>query len=213
MRVSKEVISVILPLGAVFAALAVPLFIPVKKQLLSSWNFYAAVAVFAVALWSLWFFRDPDIKVNSSDDHILAPASGRVLSIEATPHGTKVIRIFMNIFSYHIQRAPYAGIVKKITYTHGSFINASRSDAHIKNERNEVVFETARGEIKVTQVVGSIARRILCWKKEGASAGQGEKFGMIKFGSQVDCEFPASCEVLVKEGESLDCARSVIAKW
>jgi len=213
MRISKEVIPVILPLGAVFAALAVPLFIPVKKSLLSSWNFYAAAGVFIVALWSLWFFRDPHIKVNASDDHILSPASGRVLSIEETPNGTKIVRIFMNICSYHIQRSPYAGTVKKITYTHGSFINASRSDAHIKNERNEVVFDTPRGEIAVTQIVGSVARRILCWKKEGDSASQGEKFGMIKFGSQVDCEFPSSCEVLVKEGDALDCARSVIAKW
>ncbi|PKM99185.1 MAG: phosphatidylserine decarboxylase family protein [Elusimicrobia bacterium HGW-Elusimicrobia-2] len=213
MRVSKEVIPVLLPLGAVFAVLVVPLFLPVKKELLSSWNFYAAALVFAVALWTLWFFRDPNIKVNASDAHILSPASGRVMSIEETDRGTKVVRIFMNVCSYHIQRAPYGGTVRMITYTHGSFINAAKSDAHIKNERNEVLFDTPRGVIAVTQIVGSIARRILCWKKEGEKISQGEKFGMIKFGSQVDCEFPASCEVLVKERDSLDCARSVIAKW
>jgi len=213
MRVSKEVIPVILPLGAFFAILAVPLFLPVKKCLLSSWNFYAAALVFIAAVWSLWFFRDPDIKVNASDAHILSPASGRVMAVEEMPGGRKVVRIFMNIFSYHIQRAPYTGKVKKITYTHGSFINAAKSDAHIKNERNEVVFDTPRGAIAVTQIVGSIARRILCWKKEGDAVEQGEKFGMIKFGSQVDCEFPSSCELLVQEGDKLDCARSVIAKW
>ncbi|MBA3066479.1 phosphatidylserine decarboxylase [bacterium] len=213
MRISKEVIGVILPLGAIFAALAVPLFIPEKKNLLASWNFYAAAAVVLVAFWTLWFFRDPDIKINASDEHILSPASGRVLSIEETPHGTKIVRIFMNVCSYHIQRAPYAGKVREIKYTRGSFINAAKSDAHVKNERNEVVFDTKRGEIRVTQIVGSIARRILCWKNEGDSVGQGEKFGMIKFGSQVDCEFPDSCEILVKEGDRLDCAQSVIAKW
>ncbi|MEA2081750.1 MAG: phosphatidylserine decarboxylase [Elusimicrobiota bacterium] len=213
MRISKEVIPVILPLGAVLAALTVPLFIPVEKSLLSSWNFYAAALVFVVAVWTLWFFRDPDIQVNASGEHILSPASGRVLSVEETSEGTKIVRIFMSIFDYHIQRVPYAGTVKKLTYTHGSFVNASRSDAHIKNERNDVVFETVRGEITVTQIVGSIARRILCWKKEGDPSMQGEKFGMIKFGSQVDCEFPSSCEVLVKEGDHLGCAQSVIAKW
>jgi len=212
MKVSKEVWSALIPLAAIFLAGVLPLLIHRPKNIFVTWNFYAALVAFILFLMTLWFFRDPEIKVAKDDSFILSPASGRVLTVETSGDKT-VVRIFMNVFDYHIQRAPCSGKIKETVYIRGKFGNASTPSAHAENERNEVLFETGGGNVLVTQIAGSIARRILLWKKEGDFVKQGDKFGMIKFGSQVDCEFPAACGLLVKTGDRVSCARTALAKW
>ena len=213
MRISKEVLPIILPFAAIFIAVATPVFFPVRKILFKSWNFYAGSFLFIVILWTLWFFRDPDILVEREGGVLLSPASGKVLEILVNESGMKTVRIFMNVFDYHIQRSPCEGKVLETKYTSGSFMNAAKKGAHLLNERNEILLETTMGKIKITQVAGSIARRIVCGKNAGETVRQGDKIGMIKFGSQVDCEFPGNFETLVKEGERVRCAKTRIAKW
>jgi len=213
MKVSGEIWPAIIPPAAILLACILPLFFCRPKNIFATWNFYVGAIAVVLCILTLHFFRDPAINVAEDDSFILSPATGRVLGVE-TIQDKKVVRIFMSILDYHIQRSPLSGRVKKINYIRGKFSNASSPDAHTKNERNKILFETAGGEnVLVTQIAGSIAKRILCWKKEGDFVKQGEKIGMIKFGSQVDCEFPVQCEVLVKAGDKVDCAKTKLAKW
>ncbi|MCD6422569.1 MAG: phosphatidylserine decarboxylase [Elusimicrobia bacterium] len=207
--VSKEVFPVAIPVASIFFASFFPLFFQ-PKPVYSHWNFYLACLSGICFLWILWFFRDPEIDIKKNDKIFLSPASGRVLEVEKTQKNT--VRIFMNIFDYHIQRSPVCGKIKEIKYTSGKFLSAFLPDAHEKNERNKIVIESQSGEIEILQIAGSIARRIICWKKEGDEVLQGEKIGMIKFGSQVDCTFPLNYEVLVKKGEKVFCAKTPIAR-
>ena len=219
-KISREAIPVLIPVITILAVLLIPGlaekagFIDTRyTSFFEPWNLYAAGAVVVILIWIMWFFRDPVIKIRADENVLLSPASGRVLSVEELPGARRVVRIFMNIFDYHIQRAPCGGRIKKIEYKKGKFLNASLPEAHRKNEKNEIMLETARGDILIVQLAGAVARRIICWKKEGDSLSQGEKIGMIKFGSQVDCEFPAGYGVLVKEGDNVSCAVTEIAKW
>ncbi|MFH1353530.1 MAG: phosphatidylserine decarboxylase [bacterium] len=213
MKVSGEIWPAVIPPAAIFLACVLMLFFCRPKNIFTAWNFYVALIALILCLLSVRFFRDPEINVEEDNSFILSPASGRVLGVETSLDKT-VVRIFMNILDYHIQRAPCSGRIKEINYIRGKFSNAASSDAHAGNERNKVLFETAGGKnVMVTQIAGSVARRILCWKNKGDSVKQGEKIGMIKFGSQVDCEFPETCEVLVHAGDRVNCAKTKLAKW
>ena len=112
------------------------------------------------------------------------------------------ISIFLNIFNVHVNRIPTDGIVKKITYIHGKFINASLDKSSVDNERNIICLENDKNEIfYVTQIAGLIARRIVCDVKEQQVIKKGHRFGIIKFGSRVDIEFPNNFNLLVNVGQ------------
>ena len=121
------------------------------------------------------------------------------------------ISIFMSVFDCHVNRTPIAGKLIKIAYRPGLFLNADLDKASEDNERNALVLDTQNGKIAVVQIAGLIARRIVCFVREGASVGAGERIGMIRFGSRVDVYLPDGVRPLVAEGQTAIAGETVIA--
>jgi phosphatidylserine decarboxylase len=152
-----------------------------------------------LTLWCAYFFRDPERVVPLSDNLVVSPADGVICSIgEFSPPpelglGTAPalrISVFMSVFDCHVNRMPLAGKVSRIAYTPGLFLNADLDKASENNERNGFVIETSAGQVGVVQIAGLIARRIVCFVREGDDLGVGERIGMIRFGSRVDVYLP-----------------------
>ncbi len=182
----------------------------------------ATAAVLAVAF--AWFFRDPDRTVSMAPGLILSPGDGRVMEVSEVDEpeflrgrGT-VVKIFLAVWNIHVQRAPVAGAVRFVSYRPGKFLPAMAAAASAENEQNLVGLETTdpRGRpvrLLVTQVAGILARRISCWTREGASLERGQRFGLIKFGSQVDLFLPAGVLVRVKPGDHVRGGETVMAEF
>ena len=117
----------------------------------------------------------------------------------------------MNVFNCHVNRAPIGGRIERIVYTPGKFLNADLDKASEDNERNGLVITSDAGRIGVVQIAGLIARRIVCWTKEGQEVGAGERFGMIRFGSRLDVYLPVGAVPLVSEGQTSLAGETVIA--
>lgn len=169
------------------------------------------------SLFCLYFFRDFNRTTPQDDSLIFSPGDGRILDtsqVETTAEGSyRIIRIFLSVLDGHVQRAPAKGQVKKVVYTKGRFYDARDPRAHVENEQNAVYLQTPRGLIIVKQIAGLIARRIVCWVQEGHSLSQGERYGLIRFGSQVDVFVPTSIELMVKVGDRVVGGKTVLAKW
>ena len=169
-------------------------------------------AVFAG--FSAYFFRDPERDKVFAPGEIACPADGTVMSVqnEGTP-GITVVRIFLSVLNVHVQRAPMEGKVVKTQYTKGTFAIAYKPEANT-NERNLIqLTDEYKRTIGVEQITGSIARRIACYVKEGQAVRQGERVGMIYFGSQVAVYLPESVRVLVRPGDKVAGAETVLAVW
>jgi len=187
-------------------------------SLLPHWAGKTAGSAFLVlTAFCLFFFRDFDRPTTIDDNLIYSPADGKILEVSnrTSDSGEKehVIRIFLSIFNVHVQRAPLVAQVQKVEYKKGSFLDARSPKAHLENEQNSLTLSSPYGKIKVTQIAGLIARRIVCWVKEGDSLKQGERFGLIRFGSQVDLIIPGSAQVLLQKGDSVRGGETVVAKW
>jgi phosphatidylserine decarboxylase len=122
------------------------------------------------------------------------------------------VSIFMSVFDCHVNRTPISGRIERIVYTPGKFLNADLDKASEDNERNGFVITSDTGRIGVVQIAGLIARRIVCWVKEGQEVGAGERIGMIRFGSRVDVYLPAGSVPLVSEGQTSLAGETVIAE-
>jgi phosphatidylserine decarboxylase len=175
-----------------------------------------------VAVWCAWFFRDPKRVTPLAPELVISPADGRVsaIAIGVAPRelglgetSRRRISIFMSIFDCHVNRAPVAGKVTKIAYTAGKFLNADLDKASEDNERNGLVLETAHGPIGVIQIAGLVARRIVCFRKEGDMLAPGERIGLIRFGSRVDVYLPIAANVLVAEGQTAIAGETVLARF
>ncbi len=160
---------------------------------------FAAITVFIIC-----FFRNPERSFQDEDKLVICPADGKIIRIEDVDlSGTitgrfKKISIFMNVFNVHVNRAPFAGTVEKIHYHQGKFLSANLDKASAENERNEVMIRTPDGRaIWVVQIAGLIARRIVCWTREGADIKKGERFGLIRFGSRVEVFLPSDSRIVV----------------
>jgi phosphatidylserine decarboxylase len=173
-----------------------------------------------LTLWCVYFFRDPIRVTPIADGLVVSPADGHVsLVVNAVPPpelalGTTPlprVSVFMSVFDCHVNRAPIAGRVERIAYTAGKFINADLDKASEDNERNALVIGSEAGRVGVVQIAGLIARRILCWTKEGQAIGAGERIGMIRFGSRVDVYLPPGTVPLVSEGQTSLAGETVIA--
>lgn len=177
---------------------------------------WAGVFFLAVTLFVLWFFRNPNRVTPEDEKAVISPADGRVIKIEEVEEEMlkgKVIKvsIFMNIFNVHVNRAPCAGTVKKISYRKGKFFPANLDKASALNERNSVLIETVDGrQILTIQIAGIIARRIVCWVKEGMEIQQGERFGLIKFGSRLEVFMPFDSTIHVKVGDKVSAGETRI---
>jgi phosphatidylserine decarboxylase len=175
-----------------------------------------------LTFWCALFFRDPVRVSPARDGLVVAPADGRISMVtEAMPPaelglGDKLlprISIFMSVFNCHVNRSPVAGRIDRIAYRPGAFINAELDKASEDNERNSLVITTPNGRIGVVQIAGLIARRIVCFVKEGQSIGPGERFGLIRFGSRLDVFLPEGTMPLVAEGQTAIAGETVLADF
>jgi len=179
----------------------------------------AALAWLPVAIWVLAFFRDPVRSGPRGEGLVIAPADGKVVSVrridEPSFHGGEVQRvsIFMNVFSVHVNRYPVDGTIAWRQYSPGAFVNAAAEKASLENEQSSVGIATPRGKVLVRQIAGLIARRIVTDHAQGTVVRQGERMGLIRFGSRVDVFLPDSARVRVREGEHTVAGVTVIAEW
>lgn len=164
----------------------------------------------------IFFFRDPRRKIPADENLVLAPADGKVLEIvtfqktDSSQNSGYKIGIFLSLWNVHINRAPVSGKVCFIRYSPGKFWPAFWEKAALENEKNEIGIENGQGEVKLTQIVGVLARRIVCSIKENDLVKSGEKVGLIKFGSRVELFLPENAELKVKLGDKVKAGESVV---
>lgn len=181
------------------------------------WNASGAV-VLALALFTTFFFRDPDRVIPTGPGLVVSPADGKVVQVIPAPEdhplgkGTTQISIFLSIFDVHINRAPIAGRVVAVQYHPGEFLPAFDDKASLRNEQNSVTVEGGGGRVMFKQIAGLIARRIVFRKHMGDDVAAGERVGLIKFGSRVDVFLPAGVTIRVKVGDRVQGGASVLAE-
>jgi phosphatidylserine decarboxylase len=164
--------------------------------------------------FSAYFFRDPERDRVFAPGEIACPADGTVMSVknEGKP-GVVVVRIFLSVLNVHVQRSPMEGKVEATKYTKGRFAIAYKPEA-ADNERNLIRITGEFGRfVDVEQITGSIARRIACYMKPGDTVKTGERIGMIYFGSQVAVYLPENARILVKPGDKVAGAETVLGLW
>jgi phosphatidylserine decarboxylase len=170
-----------------------------------------------IVLFVIQFFRDPARSIPSEAGAVLSPADGRVVSVEKTrdpylERDALKISVFMNVFNAHSNRSPVDGSVEKTWYFPGKFVNADLDKASAENERAVIHLRTADGcDVTCVQVAGLIARRILCYAKEGQVLARGERFGFIRFGSRVDVYLPLKSLPKVSVGDKVYATETVLA--
>jgi len=184
-----------------------------------SWALWILAFLFTLlTLWVAYFFRDPERLGERGPDLLIAPADGRVVMITevdepAFIHGkAKRISIFMNVFNVHVNRYPTSGTVRFVHYNPGRFLNAATEKSSLENEQMSVGLDHDGVRILVRQIAGLIARRIVTYSREGEQVEQGERMGIIRFGSRVDLFMPPDAEVLVREGETTVAGTTVVAR-
>lgn len=177
-----------------------------------------SVPFWLIALFVLQFFRDPPRLVPGDARSVLSPADGRIVAIQTTrdPYVDRAalkISVFMNVFNVHSNRSPVDGEVKGRWYHAGSFLNAALDKASLENERNAIWLRTPDGQdVTSVQVAGLIARRILCYVKEGDVLARGQRYGFIRFGSRVDVYLPPESRAKVTIGERVSATSTVLAE-
>ncbi len=166
-------------------------------------------------IFTFYFFRDPERVVPLGDDILLSPADGLITNISEYKEGKKSytkVSIFLSVFNVHIQRLPVSGQITKIDYIEGKFINATLDKASEDNERLRLTLKSGSNVIYITQIAGLIARRIICYLKTNEKVNQGDRYGIIKFGSRVDIEFPNSYNLMVSIGQQCIGGETIIAR-
>jgi phosphatidylserine decarboxylase len=185
---------------------------------MTGWN-SGGMALLLLASFVAYFFRNPKRTVPEGDGLVVAPADGRVVEIRSsvdaphTGHPSTIVGIFMSVLDVHINRLPVSARVKKIVYHAGNFLVASLDKASEQNERNALILEDDQGrEFVLVQVAGLIARRIVCYLRNGDQGRQGQRFGLIRFGSRVDIYMPLGTPIEVKKGDRVRAGESIIGR-
>ena len=183
------------------------------------WFGWWSLPLWIVTLFVLQFFRDPPRVIPQGEGLVLCPADGRVIVVGEVgdPYrgGARSLKvsIFMNVFNVHSQRAPVDGVIKRVTYSKGLFVNAAFDKASSDNERNALVIRLDDGrEITCVQVAGLIARRILCYVNAGERLARGQRYGFIRFGSRVDVYLPPGSVPKVAIGDKVSASSTVLAQ-
>jgi phosphatidylserine decarboxylase len=180
------------------------------------WLFAFALAL--IALWVAYFFRDPVRSGERGERLVIAPADGKVVMItevnEPTFMKERSIRlsIFMNVFNVHVNRYPVSGIVRLVDHTPGRFANAASAESSLENEQTSIGIEAGSNHVLVRQIAGLIARRIVTDSKVGEHVQQGERMGLIRFGSRVDVFLPAGAALRVKVGDATFAGTTVLGE-
>ena len=178
-----------------------------------------SLPLWLATLFVLQFFRDPPRPIPQGEGLVLCPADGRVIIVGDAPDpyrgGARSLKvsIFMNVFNVHSQRAPVDGVITKVVYSKGLFVNAAFDKASSDNERNALVLKLDNGvSISCVQVAGLIARRILCYVGEGEKLTAGQRYGFIRFGSRVDVYLPPGSRPRVAIGDKVKASSTVLAE-
>lgn len=197
---------------AIFAVVTVALF------LISGFLGWIGVGL---TVWCYYFFRDPERVTPTRPGVIVSPADGIVSLIEPAVPPAELglpdvaltrVSVFMSVFNCHVNRVPVTGEIAAIAYRPGKFFNASLDKASVDNERNSLRIRMTDGrDLAVVQIAGLVARRIVCFTKEGESLSTGERFGLIRFGSRLDVYLPEGVEPMVALGQTMIAGESVIA--
>jgi len=181
------------------------------------WGPFGASFPFMVTLFCLWFFRDPKRKVPQEENLLVSPADGKIVDISSVQEDRFLkkpaikISIFLDVFNVHVNRSPVAGKIVGIFYNPGRFFAANVPKASLENEQNALLIETPAGKrIVCIQIAGLIARRIVCWTKDGSSLDRGERFGLIRFGSRVDLFLPPETEIQASMGDKVTGGETVL---
>ncbi|MFW2589028.1 phosphatidylserine decarboxylase [Sagittula sp. SSi028] len=174
-----------------------------------------------LTVWVYYFFRDPERATPTRDDIMVSPADGIVSLLEPAVPPAELglgdqpmvrVSVFMSVFNCHVNRLPTAGVVDKVAYRPGKFLNASLDKASEDNERNGLAVTLPDGRrYGVVQIAGLVARRILCWTAEGDTLERGERFGLIRFGSRLDIYLPEGVTPTVRIGQTMVAGETVIA--
>lgn len=181
--------------------------------------FYLGVAL---TIWCALFFRDPKRITPISNDLVISPADGKVSLVGMVVPPSELnlgdkpmlrVSVFMNVFNCHVNRAPMKGKIERIVYKKGNFVNAELDKASEDNERNSLVIDTEQGEIAVVQIAGLVARRIVCWANQSDDIDQGERFGLIRFGSRLDVYMPKGAHASVAVGQTAVAGETILARF
>ena len=203
-------------IGIAALAAAIAFGLALSRRSFTIW--LVALGLLVVALWVAYFFRDPERTGSRGDLLVVSPADGKVVMISEVDeptfiHGRAIrVSIFMNVFSVHVNRYPVSGTVRHVHYAAGKFLSAVRDESSVANEMRSVGIETGGGRVLVRQIAGLIARRIVTYSREGDRAVQGERFGIIRFGSRVDVFIPNDSKVLVPLGQQVTAGTTVLAE-
>lgn len=216
MRLADTVLKPMHPEGyrflAIFAAATLVLFL--------IWDPLGWIGVI-LTIWVYYFFRDPRRAVPLDEGLVVSPADGVVSLIEPAvppaelglgPQPLTRVSVFMSVFNCHVNRMPADGQITAIAYRPGKFVSASLDKASVDNERNSLAIRLPDGRaLAVVQIAGLVARRIVCFAKEGQSLRLGDRFGLIRFGSRLDVYLPPGVEPLVSLGQTMVAGETILA--
>jgi len=175
--------------------------------------------LFVLAVWVIYFFRDPERTGQRGEQLVVSPADGKIVQITEVDEPAFVqgralrISIFMNVFNVHVNRYPVSGKVGYVHYNAGKFLNAASDKASLENEQMSVGIESAHGRVLVRQIAGLIARRIVNYASVGEQAEQGTRMGIIRFGSRVDVFVPPTSRVRARLGDFPIAGVTVLAEF
>ena len=208
MKLAREGLPIVFGLGGATLLL----------DLLGWW--WPGTALLLLTLGVAAFFRDPEREVPPGDDLVVSPADGKVVAIasDVAPEGYPAARgqrvsIFMSVANVHVNRIPASGEVLSVRHTPGRFLAAFQDRASLENERNEVAVRDAAGRLVVfVQIAGLVARRIVCHLRSGQRVRQGERFGLIMFGSRVDVYLPPTARLRVRVGDRVRAGSGVLGE-
>ena len=183
-----------------------------------SWGLWlAALVLLLLALWVAYFFRDPERVGDRGPSLIVSPADGKLIMITEVDEPSFVkgrairLSIFMNVFNVHVNRYPVDGVVKFVHYNKGKFFNAAAEKSSLENEQMSVGIDTGKYPILVRQIAGLIARRIVTYSRLGEKVKQGERLGIIRFGSRVDVFIPPGSTIKAKLGDATVAGVTILA--
>jgi phosphatidylserine decarboxylase len=184
-----------------------------------SWGLWlAAFVLLLLALWVAYFFRDPERTGDRGPSLVVSPADGKLIMITEVDEPSFIqgravrLSIFMNVFNVHVNRYPVDGVVRYVHYNKGKFFNAAAEKSSLENEQMSVGIDTGRLRILVRQIAGLIARRIVTYSKVGETVRQGDRMGIIRFGSRVDVFLPVNSTLRAKIGDITVAGVTILAE-
>ena len=185
-----------------------------------SWGLWlAAFVLLLLALWVAYFFRDPERSGERGPSLVISPADGKLIMITEVDEPTFMqgralrLSIFMNVFNVHVNRYPVDGVVKYVHYNKGKFFNAATDKSSLENEQMSVGIDTGQIRVLVRQIAGLIARRIVTYSKVDEKVKQGDRMGIIRFGSRVDVFIPVGSKVVAKLGDVTTAGVTLLAEF